>query len=144
MEYKMQKYRKRPLEVYAEKWHGYKAGYLKTVNNDVINKLIETKNGDLITVPPRHALLDTLEGPHIVSPGDYIVKGIKGEFYPVKDEIFNESYELIDESVESVESEDINPAIVSKISQILKDKGHPQYQNNEYYSKHPAQGGDVW
>lgn len=40
-------------------------------------------------------IITTLEGDHRSIPGDWIVKGIKGEFYPVKDEIFRETYEEI-------------------------------------------------
>ena len=39
--------------------------------------------------------LKTLEGMMLVSQGDYIVKGIEGEFYPVKAEIFNKSYKIL-------------------------------------------------
>lgn len=39
--------------------------------------------------------IDTLEGRMKADVGDYIIKGIKGEFYPCKPEIFEESYELI-------------------------------------------------
>ncbi len=38
--------------------------------------------------------LETLEGEMSASPGDWIVRGIKGEFYPVKPEIFAETYEV--------------------------------------------------
>lgn len=41
-------------------------------------------------------LIDTLEGPHIVSPGDWVIQGVKGEFYPCKDEIFHLTYEPAD------------------------------------------------
>ena len=40
-------------------------------------------------------VIPTLESPHEASFGDYIIKGIAGEFYPCKPEIFNESYELV-------------------------------------------------
>jgi len=40
-----------------------------------------------------HGWIDTLEGGHIVCPGDWIVKGIKGEFYPCKPDIFERTYE---------------------------------------------------
>jgi hypothetical protein len=39
----------------------------------------------------------TLEGDMRVSVGDYIIKGIAGEFYPCKEIIFDASYELEDE-----------------------------------------------
>ena len=42
-------------------------------------------------------LIKTLEGDLKVSPGDYIIKGIKGEIYPCKPDIFEESYERVEE-----------------------------------------------
>jgi hypothetical protein len=39
----------------------------------------------------------TLEGLMTVSIGDYVIKGIKGEFYPCKPDIFEESYEKVEE-----------------------------------------------
>lgn len=41
--------------------------------------------------------IDTLEGMMTISEGDYIITGIKGERYPIKPEIFNESYEIVSE-----------------------------------------------
>ncbi len=49
--------------------------------------------GDGLDVPHIH----TLEGPHHVSDGDWIARGIKGEFWPIKDEIFRATYELAPE-----------------------------------------------
>lgn len=43
----------------------------------------------------RWAEIDTLEGKHIVRPGDYIIKGVKGEFYPCKPDIFKMTYEPV-------------------------------------------------
>nr|DAW56671.1 MAG TPA: PGDYG protein [Bacteriophage sp.] len=40
-------------------------------------------------------IIHTLEGDMIAEPGDYIVTGIRGEKYPCKPDIFNETYELI-------------------------------------------------
>jgi len=40
--------------------------------------------------------LQTLEGEHIASVGDYIIKGVKGEFYPCKPDIFEMTYEKAD------------------------------------------------
>lgn len=37
--------------------------------------------------------INTLEGEMIASPGDWIIKGVKGEFYPCRGDIFNASYE---------------------------------------------------
>ena len=39
----------------------------------------------------------TLEGVMKAQPGDYIIKGVKGEFYPCKPDIFEKTYELVEE-----------------------------------------------
>ena len=44
-----------------------------------------------------HGWIDTLEGGHIVCPGDWIITGVQGEYYPCKPEIFEISYEEIKE-----------------------------------------------
>ncbi|WP_371378858.1 hypothetical protein [Sporomusa aerivorans] len=40
--------------------------------------------------------INTLEGPHEVSPGDYIITGVKGERYPCKPDIFHMTYEPVE------------------------------------------------
>ena len=40
-----------------------------------------------------HGWIDTLEGGHIVCPHDWIIKGVAGEFYPCKPDIFEATYE---------------------------------------------------
>ena len=45
-----------------------------------------------------HGWIDTLEGGHIVCPSDWIIEGVKGEFYPCKPDIFEQTYELVKES----------------------------------------------
>ncbi len=42
--------------------------------------------------------IPTLEGDHIALHGDYIIKGVNGEFYPCKPDIFEKSYEQVEES----------------------------------------------
>jgi hypothetical protein len=43
-----------------------------------------------------HGWIDTLEGGHIVCPGDYIITGVKGERYPCKPDIFDLTYEPVE------------------------------------------------
>ena len=40
-----------------------------------------------------HGWIDTLEGGHIVCPGDWIITGVHGEHYPCKPDIFEKTYE---------------------------------------------------
>ena len=40
--------------------------------------------------------IDTLEGRMCAVSGDWVIKGVKGEFYPCKPDIFEQTYELVD------------------------------------------------
>lgn len=46
-----------------------------------------------------HGWIDTLEGGHIVCPGDFIITGLKGENYPCKSDIFEMKYEPVKEDI---------------------------------------------
>lgn len=43
------------------------------------------------------AIISTLEGDMIANHGDWIIQGIKGEIYPCKDDIFQATYERVEE-----------------------------------------------
>lgn len=47
--------------------------------------------------PGEHLTIHTLEGDMRADLGDWIIRGIKGELYPCKDEIFRATYELVTE-----------------------------------------------
>lgn len=51
--------------------------------------------------PPMALFVGTLEGRHIASPGDWIIRGVKGELYPVKDDIFQMTYDRAEEASEA-------------------------------------------
>lgn len=42
-----------------------------------------------------HLTIPTLEGDHNCSVGDYVIKGVKGEFYPCKPDIFLATYDVL-------------------------------------------------
>jgi hypothetical protein len=44
-----------------------------------------------------HGWIDTLEGGHIVCPGDWIITGVQGEYYPCKPDIFALTYERVED-----------------------------------------------
>lgn len=46
-------------------------------------------------------VIETLEGMIVASPGDYIIKGIEGEFYPCKPSIFKQSYKEVQRGQEA-------------------------------------------
>lgn len=44
-----------------------------------------------------HLVIHTLEGDHKAMPGDWIIRGVHGEHYPCKPEIFDATYEVVGE-----------------------------------------------
>lgn len=67
-------------------------------------------------------LIDTLEGQMKAKPGDWIIKGIKGEFYPCKPDIFAESYEEQSDLVEffNQPTEDPNTKLDNALKKVDK------------------------
>ena len=58
-------------------------------------------SGDSLTISYRDKpklIVPTLEGNHYANVGDYIVKGVRGEFYPVRKDVFEETYEIVNET----------------------------------------------
>ncbi len=61
-------------------------------------EVTEYKKGDCysITAEHIHEIVELPEGVMTANKGDFIIKGIQGEFYPCKPDIFEKSYELVD------------------------------------------------
>lgn len=78
----MNKYIKKPIEIEAIKWNGQNFGEIAVFCKDIL--LADTNKDEL--------LIKTLEGNMIASLGDYIIKGVNGEFYPCKPDIFEKTY----------------------------------------------------
>ena len=76
----IKRYVKKPVEVEAIQWTGD--------NYKDIRNFTDEKSVLLLG----HLVIPTLEGDHIASVGDYIIKGVKGEFYPCKPDIFEMTY----------------------------------------------------
>lgn len=88
----MAKYRKKPVVIDAFKWTG---GPDQTEDPEWIIEKIRSKDVWFYT-EERETLMviRTLEGDMTASPGDYIIKGIKGEVYPCKPDIFEATYDI--------------------------------------------------
>lgn len=84
------KYRKKPVVIEAVEYTGYN---IVEVQQFVGKKL----DGDFYDAPNHNATMSitipTLEGDMKAIPGDYIIKGVKGEFYPCKPDIFKQTYD---------------------------------------------------
>lgn len=50
-----------------------------------------------VTVSTEGLHISTLEGVMTASPGDWIIRGVKGEYYPCKPDIFEATYEVVTE-----------------------------------------------
>lgn len=90
---------KKPVSIVAVLWDGSmtEAGeVIDWVKSYDENALIEYKETNE-TVHRKHPemRIQTLEGKMAVNPGDWIIRGIKGEFYPCKPDIFDGSYDYI-------------------------------------------------
>ncbi len=83
----MAKYRKRPVVIEAVLWTGNNFGEL----TDLMHDAYGVKNQKITIV--------TLEGTMTADVGDWIIKGVKGEFYPCKPDIFEQTYEPVIEDV---------------------------------------------
>lgn len=77
------KYIKKPVEIKAIQWNG-----------ENLKEVLEFSNTAYIDKDNYTLKIDTLEGTHIANRGDYIIKGVKGEFYPCKPDIFEMTYDL--------------------------------------------------
>lgn len=83
------KYRKKPVEIEA----------LKFTRDNWQDVLMFTQGqAHTLTIEKRidgkcTCIIPTLEGQHIATEGDWIIKGVKGEFYPCKPDIFEMTYE---------------------------------------------------
>lgn len=85
------KFRKKPVVIDAVQFEGTPESAVNVFD------LFDIPGGKF--VPNLHnltegtLLIPTLEGDHTASAGDWIIKGIKGEFYPCKPDIFEQTYE---------------------------------------------------
>ena len=63
---------------------------------DVVREFVG--RADLFHDPIDNSLtIPTLEGDHKAMPGDFIIRGVKGEFYPCKPDIFAATYHEVDD-----------------------------------------------
>lgn len=82
-------FKKKPVVIEAIKWLGTAKSF-----NEIIETFPEMKwePGDMGSYS---FIIKTLEGEHIAAKGDWIIKGVKGEFYPCKPDVFELTYEAV-------------------------------------------------
>jgi hypothetical protein len=91
----MAKYRKQPVVIEAIQFNGL-GDYLKIV--EWSKKSDNTLSAEeLFQFRTPIMLVNTLEGTMAANIGDYIIKGVNGEFYPCKPDIFEKTYEVVED-----------------------------------------------
>lgn len=91
----MSKYRKKPVVIEAFKWTG---GPDQTEDPEWIVEAIQNETvwfDDVGT--PVVLVIETLEGRMFARPGEWIIRGVKGEIYPCKPDIFEATYEAVED-----------------------------------------------
>lgn len=81
------KYRKKPVEIEALQWTGN--------NLTEMEEFVVNQNGKQFDTVGTSLFIHTLEGSMRAKPTDYIIKGVKNEFYPCDESIFKITYEQI-------------------------------------------------
>jgi hypothetical protein len=113
----MTKYRKKPVVIEATQWfkngdhpHDNTRTIYGSVNEPFLSegKVVRYFRHPMLSgtntcehcrdIMHAHGWIDTLEGGHVVCPGDWIITGVKGEYYPCKPDIFDMTYEPAGES----------------------------------------------
>lgn len=89
----MKRYRKKPIVVEAIQWNGVNRGEVEMFcGHDNVEFKVEILSGSTLGL---QLIVKALEGDMVANRGDYIIKGICGEFYSCKEEIFEKTYELL-------------------------------------------------
>lgn len=93
----MAKFRKKPVEVNAYQFKGGVENDRFAFERWVFNHGGKTSNWFFDGTEYVSFAIVTLEGAMTVSKGDWVIKGVKGEFYPCKPDIFEATYDLVED-----------------------------------------------
>jgi hypothetical protein len=85
----MPKYRKKPVVIEAIQYTGENFQEIYEALPDIADIKSHFRDGSII--------IPTLEGDMTAIPSDYIIRGVNGEFYPCKEDVFHKTYELVEE-----------------------------------------------
>ena len=101
------KYRKKPVVIDAIQWDGSRKSTKEVL--EFMGQIVDTKLqiscdkfDDYVSLASKngltiHTLEDGIDGraKHVASIGDYIIKGVQGEIYPIKADIFKKTYDKV-------------------------------------------------
>lgn len=90
------KFRKKPIVIEAIRWEGYDVDPILGLgfpSTSFRRRHFRREDGSILA--GGCLIIETLEGDMVANPGDWIIRGVKGELYPCKPDIFSETYEAI-------------------------------------------------
>ena len=89
-------YRKKPVVIEAIQYTGNNGNELNKWSDGAVidSPVLEPREGN---PSGTYTQIKTLEGVMTAIPGDWIIKGVNGEFYPCKPDIFDKTYELVED-----------------------------------------------
>lgn len=88
-------YRKKPVTIEAVCWNGKNFDEVMNFMNDNLGSKLNYEDAEEHSLKYGTVSIRTLEGTMTASKGDWIIKGIKGEYYPCKPDIFEQTYEKV-------------------------------------------------
>ena len=93
-----QRFRKKPVEIEAMQFDGTAPGATPIIDwvlggGTARFRDCATSHDERLSTCVPGIAIDTLEGTMVALPGDWIIRGVKGEFYPCKPDIFEATYE---------------------------------------------------
>lgn len=96
-------FRKRPVMIAAVRW----SPMCDNVS-EVLNFTVTPEGVPQAKVVGAQVVIETAEGTMAANPGDWIIKGVAGEFYPCRDDIFRKTYEpMNEEALRQMEENDV-------------------------------------
>tara|TARA_R110000868_G_scaffold14426_4_gene67242 strand:+ start:40558 stop:40845 length:288 start_codon:yes stop_codon:yes gene_type:complete len=95
----MGKFRKKPVVIEAVQWNAELKNFDEIMNfmQDFHGNKLNYENAEEHAYKSKNLSIKTLEGIMTASNLDWIIKGVSGEFYPCKPDIFELTYELVNE-----------------------------------------------
>ena len=94
------KFRKKPVVIDAVQWAGNNLSEIQAFYKPA--RAMPLMYDGILVGNDIH--IHTLEGMMIANKGDWIIKGVKGEFYPCKPDIFEQTYEPVEEGAKMADS----------------------------------------
>lgn len=89
----MPQFKKNPIVIEAVQWNGKNFDEISKFTKNFLGHKLAYEDAEELAYKTGKYFVHTLEGTMTASVGDWIIKGVSGEFYPCKPDIFQKSYQ---------------------------------------------------